>query len=310
MATGDIRRILVCGATGQQGGATVRSLLANPPPFQHEILALTRKSTSPAAKKLAENRNVKIIEGDLNDCPAIFEAAGGHDSIWAIFLVTMPSMKKLQAGVMDKEVIQGRAMFDAAQANGVKHFIFSSVDRGGDEKSWNTPTEIPHFITKHEIELYIRDNINASQMSYTILRPVAFMDNYMLGIIGRIFAAAWAQMGTNKLQLVATRDIGVFAAKVFSDPEDEEFKNKAIALAGDELTQAEGNEAMWRAKGRPMIQTYWFVASFLKWAVADVGVMFRWFEEDGYGANVERCRRINPQMLNFETWLKEESKHR
>lgn len=309
MAAIETRRILVAGATGQQGGAVIKALFAHPPSFDHKILALTRKSTSPAAKKLAENPKVEIIDGDLNDCPAIFEKAGGTNSVWAVFLVTLPSMKKLQPGVTDKEVIQGRAMFDAAQENGVKHFIFSSVDRGGEEKSWSSPTKIPHFITKHEIELYIRDNVKADQMSYTILRPVAFMDNYMLGIIGRIFAAAWAQMGSRSLQLVATRDIGVVAAKVLSDPEDEDFKNKAITLAGDDLTQAQGNEAMWNAKGRPMIQTYWAVASFLKWAVADVGVMFRWFEEEGYGANLQKCRRINPDMMTFERWLKEESKH-
>lgn len=309
MADSDVRRILVVGATGKQGGAVVKALLANPPPFKYEILAMTRSANSASAKSLTSKPNVTILSGDLNDVSAIFSSAGGPDSIWALFLVTQPSMKKLQPGVVDKEVAQGRAMFDAAQENGVKHFVFSSVERGGDEKSWDNPTPIPHFITKHDIELYIRDNINTSQMTYTILRPVAFMDNYMTGIIGRIFAAAWAQMGKTPLQLVSTRDIGIMAAKALSDPESDDFKNKAIGLVGDELNQAGGNQAMWKAKSRPMVQTYWFVAYFLKWAIADVGIMFRWFEEQGYKADVAKCKRLNPDMLDFERWIKDESKH-
>lgn len=304
------RKFLVCGATGQQGGAVVKALLAQHFSYPIEILALTRNVTSAAAKKLESDPKVSLLAGDLNDVPAIFEAAGGKDSIYAVFLVTLPSMKKLQEGVVDKEITQGCAMFDYALANGVKHFVFSSVDRGGDEKSWDTPTKIPHFITKHEIEQHIRDKAaGQSEMTYTILRPVAFMDNYRPNIIGRIFAAAWAQMEPKKLQLVCARDIGIIAAKALKDPGSEEFKNKAIGLAGDDIAQSEGNEAMWAAKGRPMVQTYWFIASFLKWAVGDVGVMFKWFEEEGYGADLQKCKRLNPDMMDFKTWLKEESKH-
>lgn len=305
-----VRRILVVGATGQQGGAVVGALLANPPSFDYEILALTRKASSPSAQKLAANPKVKIIEGDLDHCHEIFAAAGGKSSIWAVFLVTMPSMKKPQPGVVDKEVAQGCAMVDAAIESGVKHLVFSSVDRGGDTQSWDNPTPIPHFITKLEIEQHIREKIEAqNELTYTILRPVAFMENYKPGMVGRIFAAAWAQMGEKRLQLVATRDIGIVAARALCDPQSQDYKNQAIGLAGDELNQAEGNEAMWETKGRPMIQTYWAITSFLKWMVPEVGIMFKWFETEGYGADIQKCRRLNPDMMDFKTWLKEESKH-
>ncbi|KAK5081125.1 hypothetical protein LTR70_009141 [Exophiala xenobiotica] len=307
----EVKRILVCGATGQQGGAVVKALLDHPPWFPHEILALTRKASSPAARKLASNAKVKVIEGDLEHSPAIFEKAGGKGSVWGVFLVTLPSMKRSIPGVEDTEVTQGKALFDAALENGVSHFVFSSVDRGGDEKSWDTPTNVPHFITKHEIELHIREYVQAkvggNDMTYTILRPTAFMDNYRPGLPGRIFAAAWAQLGQKRLQLVATSDIGIIAAQAFSDPEGDNYKNKAIGLAGDDISQAEANESMWRAKRRPMVQSYWIFAYLFKWMVADLGIMFKWFETDGYGCDIEKCRRLNPQMKDFKTWLKEES---
>jgi uncharacterized protein YbjT (DUF2867 family) len=80
------RKILVTGATGKQGGAVVKALLNHPPDFDYVILALTRNVSSPKAKALASNPKVELISGDLDDCDAIFEKAGGKGSIWGVFL--------------------------------------------------------------------------------------------------------------------------------------------------------------------------------------------------------------------------------
>lgn len=303
----DKRRILVCGATGKQGGAVVKALLAKPPPFDHEIVVLTRKPNSASAQRFAENPIIQVVQGDMDDCPAIFEACGGKGSIWGVFCMTMPSMKKLQEGIVDKEVRQGNSMIDAAIENRVQHFVFSSVDRGG-EKSFDNPTPIPHFITKHDIEHHLRNACVGSGMTWTILRPVAFMDNLMPNIIGRIFAASWAQMEPTKLQLVATKDVGIFAALALSNSESDDFKNKAIGLAGDNLSQSEAAQIFWNVIQRPMVQTYWFVANFVKYMMSDLGIMFKWFETDGYGVDMAYCKKLNPEMLDFKTWLAEESK--
>jgi uncharacterized protein YbjT (DUF2867 family) len=50
------RKILVVGATGQQGGALIEALLAKKSHF--EIYGLTRNKASPSANKLAE-RGIK-----------------------------------------------------------------------------------------------------------------------------------------------------------------------------------------------------------------------------------------------------------
>lgn len=307
-ATDGVRRILVTGATGKQGGAVVKALLANPPPYKHEILALTRKVKSPSAQKLASNPKVKIIEGDLDNVPAIFEAAGGKGAVWGVFSLQLPSMKKLKEGVVDREVAQGCSLFDAALANGVKHFVYSGVDRGG-EKSFDNHTPIPHFITKCDVELHIRDKAQGQEdLTWTILRPVAFMDNLQPNFIGRVFAAMWAQMEPKKLQLVAVRDIGIMAAQAFSHPDSDDYKNKAIGLVGDELSQREASAIFYQVRGHSMIQSYWFLASLIKWLVADLGIMFKWFEDEGYGCDVQECRRLNPDMMDFKAYLVSQSK--
>ena len=234
------RNILVAGATGKQGGAVIKALLASPPSFDYKILALTRKTSSPAAQKVASNDKVSLIEGDLNDCPAIFAQA---PPIWGVFSVQAPQMAHGKGAPKDIETTQGNALVDAALANGVSHFVYSSVGSGGpnvEQEEERLNLKVPHFITKYAIEKHLKEKAKGSQMSYTILQPVAFMDNFAPGMQGKGFGAMWSTLGNTKLQVVATSDIGKFAAISFSNPEGE-LKNKSITLVGDELTASEAN---------------------------------------------------------------------
>lgn len=56
---------------------------------KYEILALTRKATTPRAQKLASLPNVKVIEGDLNDISAVFGSQGKIDSVFSVQTVSM-----------------------------------------------------------------------------------------------------------------------------------------------------------------------------------------------------------------------------
>lgn len=160
------KKILVTGATGKQGGAVIDAL-ANHPDFT--LLAQTRNASGPGAQKLqSKGKNIKIVQGDQEDVPALFkaaqEAAGG--SLWGVYSVQISQGKGV---THDGEINQGKAMVDEAVKAGVKHFVYSSVERGGDEASWNTETPIPHFQSKYVIERHLRDS--AGSMQWTVLRP-------------------------------------------------------------------------------------------------------------------------------------------
>ena len=299
------RNILVAGATGKQGGAVIKALLASPPSFDYKILALTRKTSSPAAQKVASNDKVSLIEGDLNDCPAIFAQA---PPIWGVFSVQAPQMAHGKGAPKDIETTQGNALVDAALANGVSHFVYSSVGSGGpnvEQEEERLNLKVPHFITKYAIEKHLKEKAKGSQMSYTILQPVAFMDNFAPGMQGKGFGAMWSTLGNTKLQVVATSDIGKFAAISFSNPEGE-LKNKSITLVGDDLTVSEANEVFFKALHRPMPRAYSFVASIFMYMIPEMGVMFKWFQKIGYKGDVAECKRINPEMRDLELWLKTE----
>ena len=84
------KNVLIIGATGQQGGAVTKALLSSPEASQISILAVTRNPASASAKKLKE-QGVKIVQGDLDDVPAIFDAAekAAGGKIWGIFSVSV-----------------------------------------------------------------------------------------------------------------------------------------------------------------------------------------------------------------------------
>lgn len=297
-----LRRCLITGATGKQGGAVIEALLRSPPNPPIEILAVTRNPSSAQAQALASKPNVKLVKGDLDDSNGIFKNAGGN--VWGVFSVQLPPMTK-DAGAIETK--QGCDLIDAALANSVKHFVYTSVDRGG-PNSDHDPTNVPHFASKHKIEQHLRDMTakDGGKMGWTILRPVAFMDNMNPGFFGTVFATSWATLGEKKLQLVSTHDVGEFGALAFKDPE--KFHNKAITLVGDEITQKEGDVIFQKIYDRPMPTTYSFVSSILMWGVKELGVMFQWFKDVGYGGDTGECRRLNPDMQTLEKWLKESSK--
>lgn len=288
------------------GGAAIQALVRNPPPFAYEVLALTRKAGSPAASKLSSHPHVKAVSGDLNDIHKVFENAGGHGAIWGVFSVQLPDMKaKTEAD--SKEVTQGCDLVDAAVKYGVKHFVYASVDRGG-EKSWDEPTNVPHFITKHKIEHHLRTKATGTDMTWTILRPVAFMDNFGPNMFGRVMAGVLGQLQPTKLQLVSTNDIGVLAAQAFVSAESDDYKNAAISLAGDELDFTEANDIFYSRYHYGLTRSYSLTVNLIRWMVADFGIMAKFFKTSGFGADMKRCRQLHPGMLDFKTWLEEENK--
>lgn len=297
--------ILVTTATGRQGSAAIRALLKLPQP-PSTILAVTRSASSAGAQKLASTSStIKLVEGNLDNTPAIFDAAKKltDQPIWGVYSVQLPQ----GMGIANEEA-QGKSLIDESLSRGVKHFVYSSVDRGGNEKSWTNPTDIPHFRTKHNIELHLREKAKDSGMTWTILRPVAFMDNLAPGMQSRVFLAALnASMKPDKsLQWVACRDIGVFAAKAFEKPD--EYHGKAVGLAGDDLTVTQTSEAFKEATGEALTPTYTILGSALKLASTEMRTMINWFGSEGYGVDIEGLRKVHPGLVDLKTWVIEDSK--
>src|SRR5579883_3137872 len=104
--------ILVVGATGQQGGAVARALLAQ----GQKIRVMTRQPEKAAALAAA---GAEVVTGSFTDAAALQRAL---DGVRGVFAMSTP----FEAG-MDEEVTQGIRLADAAKQAGVAHYVYTSV---------------------------------------------------------------------------------------------------------------------------------------------------------------------------------------
>jgi uncharacterized protein YbjT (DUF2867 family) len=221
------RLILVCGATGKQGGAVARSLLER----GFRVRALTRDPQKPEAQALAE-QGAEIVQGDMEDRSAVDQVL--VEGVYGVF-----SVQNFWETGYDGEVQQGKTVADAARAAGVDHFVYSSVG------SAHRKTGIPHFESKWEIEEHVRQ----IGLPFTIFRPTFFMQNWEWTremILGGTLAQP---LDPDKpLQQVAVEDIGAFAAIAFENPDS--WIGREVDLAGDEQSMSEIAQTFGRVIGR------------------------------------------------------------
>jgi uncharacterized protein YbjT (DUF2867 family) len=273
------RVILVSGATGKQGGTTARNLLER----GFAVRALTRDAEKAAARELAD-LGAEVVSGDLEDRASIERVL---DGVYGLFSV----QQFMETGV-EGEVRQGVLLADAARAAGVEHLVYSSVG------SAHRETGIPHFESKWEVEEHVR----ASGVPYTVLRPVFFMQNWEFMREPIVGGTLPQPLDPDKpFQMIDADDIGVFAAMAFEDPES--WFGREVDIAGDELTMLEIAGTLSRVIGRNVdyFQVPW--EGFEEQMGEEYTVMYRWFNDQGYEANIAALRDDYPGLSSFEQYL-------
>ncbi len=275
------RTILVSGATGQQGGAVARQLLER----GFAVRALTRDGDKPAARELAE-RGAEIFEGDLEDRPSVERTLEGAYGVFSV-------QQFWEVGV-EGEIRQGKALADAAKAAGVSHFVYSSV--GGAHRE----TGIPHFDSKWEVEEHARE----VGLPLTVLRPSFFMQNWEMMREPILGGTLPQPLDPDKpFQMIDSGDIGVFAALAFENPE--EWIGRDTDISGDELTMPQIAETFSRVTGRDIeyFQVPW--DQFEEQMGEEYAVMYRWFNDVGYEADIPALKKEHTGLVSFEQYLRD-----
>jgi uncharacterized protein YbjT (DUF2867 family) len=279
--------VLITGATGKQGGATARRLLAEGRP----VRALVRDTTAPSAAALAA-AGAQLMRGDFDDPASLPPALDGAAAVFAI-----PPVTYGPAGPdTDLEVARGRALIDAAAAAGVEQVVFSTVATAS-----NTS---PMWAAKARIEQYLHDHI----ASPTVLRPVRFMTNYfargVIGIDGIVDGVHRHLFPPHEpMQIIALEDIAEFAALAFADPP--RFAGRTLELAGDQPTPVEAAAAITEATGIPVRyeQLTDDEATAFNPEVAETRK--RWLAGHRWHADIEALRVIHPGLRTLTDWLAE-----
>jgi uncharacterized protein YbjT (DUF2867 family) len=276
-----MKTILITGATGHQGGAVARALLAG----GHKVRALTRKPDGEAARALA-GKGAEIVRGDLDDEASLGKALAGA---WGVFGV----QNTWEAGVEGEER-QGKRLAELARRAGVEHYVYTSV------ASAHRRTGIPHFENKWRVEQTVRA---LAFPSYAILRPVFFMENFQGPFFkpgldeGKI---AVALRPDTPLQMIAVEDIGAYGRIVFEQAE--KFNGRELDIAGDELTMPE----VARVLGAAMKKKLEFAPvpiEAVRQGSADYASMLEWFDRVGYDVHVRsRSRECGVPPTTLATW--------
>jgi uncharacterized protein YbjT (DUF2867 family) len=258
------KKVLVTGATGQQGGAVVDALRSDAT-AEYELYGMTRDADSDAAAALAK-RGVRVVEANMNDRASLDAAVEGMDYVFLVttFFEEGPEM----------ETRQGTRMVDACVAADVEYLVYSSV-AGADR------APLAHFESKRAVEEYI----TASGLEWTFVRPVFFMQNFE-------WQADDIERGTLAMPLaedvslavVDVADIGRLVATAFDDPI--RWAGETVELAGDELTLEGFAAAFADALGHDVAAVHLDVDDYRADAGDELADMYQWFNDQGYDVDV------------------------
>lgn len=277
--------VVITGATGKQGGATLRHLTRL---GGFKLKAMTRKPDGDAARALAA-LGAEIVTGDLDDAASLERALAGA---WGLFAV----QNTWEAGVVVEEE-QGKRLANVARAQGIQHIVYSSV--GSAHKN----TGIPHFDNKFRVEQEIK---RLGFPSHVILRPVFFMENLPSPWFLQGDKLVTAMPEKTKLQMIASDDIGRFAAKAFA--EAEKMKGVELDLAGDAVTMPEATAAISELLGKPL--TYQQIpVEAVRQSNEDFALMLAWFDSVGYSADIPAMEsRWGIRPMTLKDWVRSQKK--
>jgi uncharacterized protein YbjT (DUF2867 family) len=277
---------VVTGATGRQGGAVTRRLLAD----GWTVRGLTRNARSKKARRLAES-GAEVVHGDMGDPPSLDRACAGA---YGVYSVQNPFISGF-----DAEVTQGRNVADAARRAGVEHFVYGSAGTG------RPNTGVLQWDNKLEVEAHAR----GLGLPLTVLRPMAFME-LMTDKDFYPSVSTWhimpKLMGWDRpVVWVAVDDLAAIAATAFSRAD--EYVGRELAIASDRRTLRECRSLWQEVRGRNPRGLAMPLPVFERFVGKDLPRMWRWLRDDPFDADVEGLREMFPGMLTVREWLEKQA---
>ncbi|MEZ5042424.1 MAG: NmrA/HSCARG family protein [Saprospiraceae bacterium] len=290
----EIKTIVVCGATGKQGGAVLEALVQS---GAWKVVAISRETTSDKAEEI-KKKGVPVIQADLADRSSLVNAFKGA---YAVYGVTMPLNPK---GKLDTEYewLQGQNIVEACVAKNIQHLVLSTVlyVEEGQEKT------LTYVKRKVDIEGLVKEK----NIPYTFLCPSSFMDDFggeYLPVKKNVITGTAANDA--KLPHIACRDIGKMAALAFADPDN--FKGKKLNLIGDfisgnelaEIATKLSDTKTYKHKPVPLLLMYLFAREWIP-----LRKHFERWGREPYPEEILRAmkqtRELLPEALTFEQYLK------
>lgn len=274
--------IAVTGATGRQGGAVTRHLLAD----GWQVRALTRRPDGEPARRLGR-LGAEPAGCDLRDPASLRRAFAGADGVYSV-------QNPMICG-LDGEIAQGKNVADAARAAGVRHLVYGSAGPG------LAGTGVGSWESKLVVAAYLRE----VGIPLTVLRPMAFMEL----MTDKAFyppVAAWRLMpelagaGT-PIPWLAVDDLGAIAARAFAEPDT--FVGADLGLAAEFRSIDECRQSWQRVTGRPPRRFPMPIWLFERFTGKDLTTMWRWLAGNEVPVDPARTHELLPEVAGVDRWL-------
>lgn len=239
--------LVVFGATGQQGGSIIKTVLASPSLSKtYKIRAVTRNTSQPAAQSLSA-QGIEVIKGDAEDASSLDPIMKGAHTVFSLTTTIYDSQ------CYDREFRHGKLIADAAVSNGVNYLIFSSLPHvsvvsGGKYKG------IQGFDAKADVETYVR----GLPIKSAFFQPGSFMQNFHTHAmppapVGDGTYAIYNVVTPNtELPLIDTvDDTGKYVGAILAEPE--KFEGKVLCASTFVLSMEEICQVMSEVSGKTVV---------------------------------------------------------
>jgi uncharacterized protein YbjT (DUF2867 family) len=210
-----------------------------------------------------------------------------------------------------KEIDQAAAIAKAAEAAGVKHIVWSTLENTADfydglpEKD-RVPKINGYYVPHFDAKGLANDKFPKKITTY--FHTCFYSENfYNLAMVAN--GTLTNNLGESKLALIGSEDIGKCAYGVFKG--GDKFKGKKVYVAGDILTCAEIMEICSKVTGKKFTyntidrDTY---AGFGFPGADDLANMFHYYaaNEKSFNRNrdVAASKALNSELQSFEQWAK------
>lgn len=278
--------ILVTGAAGKTGQAVMQALVERDTAVPH---ALVRRPEQMEAARQAGAASVTV--GDMRDTAVWRTATQQIDALYHI----CPNMHPAEVDI-------GRMAIEAAQVNGVGHFVYHSVLHPQVEA-------MPH----HWHKLRVEEMLFASGLDFTILQPAAYMQNVLAGwqsiMAEGIYRVPYPV--ETPFTLLDLADVARVAAMVLTEPG---HRGAIYELAGTEiLTPAAMAVVLAEVMGRAVTavfqpldewQTQAQAAGLDPYAVVTLRQMFAYYARHGFWGNGNVLRwLLGREPTTFAQWF-------
>lgn len=291
---------LVLCATGRQGSAVIDALIAN------NVKSIVGSSRNPASLAAKRGNSIKTIKADMNDTASILEAIDKSNATVVWFTTDWYSIKKPTRA---KEAQLGYNVIDAIKkrSDKIKHVVYNSgayVD--------NVPLKMQEFWSKADVEKYMEKKLSSVSTTWSVLRPVAFLDNLDDAKNKNALKKGHVKMLTKAscpVKWISTTDIGKGSAALLMNPD--RYAGKKLDAATCEYTGDELAQVLSEVSGTKCT----YSLSLPRWVVwlfvNNLYQMVRWLEssEGGYKeTDIEAFKKVVPDYQDANDWFASKGK--